>query len=76
MHKLAELTTAEEKEATLLKYYPTIYVAYLGSLGRKEKLASLYDGGEVNSENIAWYIHIQLLPMFAKMRRENKLVPN
>ena len=74
--KLADLATAEEKEALLLKYYPTIYVACLSSSGRKEKLASLYDGGEVNSENVPWYIHVQLLPMFAKMRKENKLLPN
>ena len=72
---LDPLTTVDEKEAYLKRYYPTVYVAILRSMKRTEELDALFSG-KVNEENMKWYVHIVLLPKLTKMRKEGKLLHN
>ena len=77
---LAELSTADEKEAFLKRCHPTVYVYFLRSTGRTDEVDALwsyditeYRQGEVTKENMRWYIYIELLPRLAKMRKEKKI---
>ena len=73
--ELAKLSSADEKVALLKECYPAIYVAFLNPMKRTRELRALYSG-EVTTENMKWYINIELLPKLTKMHRENRLLRN
>ena len=61
--------TFSEKEEMLRFNFPTIFFAYMKSLGREKEL---YDG-TITPYKYTWYLHGVIFPMLNKKREERKL---